>query len=422
MGGQNFVALTIGQSVFAAAEWGVISALALLGSAEDVGELAFALAIVTPIFAVSKLRLRSVVATDVSHEYPLSDYLFTGVAGAVVSIPIALAVSVVLGETAGVTAIVGWVALSRAFEGVSHISYGYQQRTDEMTPIGISVGARGVLSLVLAAGAFALTGSVAWAAAGLALGHAVPLIFYDYSYLKMGLSEPDESTAPTWRAVHTLVIATLPLGLFAFLMSLTDNVPRLVLNEHSGLAELGIFATFGFAVTGVTAVTRALDSAASPRIARALSRRDVTMVRQRIRGLTVVASLIGALALILALTVGESFLDLAFGPEFAAYAAEFSWMAVYAWMVLVFAGWTVTLLAARKFKQQLYIQIATVLVVFISGLVLIPSYGLMGAVESLLAGGVVRLVLTAAVVRGVIRAVAETTYEHDVAQDGPSAS
>lgn len=146
------------------------------------------------------------------------------------------------------------------------------------------------------------------------------------------------------------------------------------------------------------------------------------MVRQRIRGLTVVASLIGALALILALTVGESFLDLAFGPEFAAYAAEFSWMAVYAWMVLVFAGWTVTLLAARKFKQQLYIQIATVLVVFISGLVLIPSYGLMGAVESLLAGGVVRLVLTAAVVRGVIRAVAETTYEHDVAQDGPSAS
>ena len=156
MGGQNFVALTIGQSVFAAAEWGVISALALLGSAEDVGELAFALAIVTPIFAVSKLRLRSVVATDVSHEYPLSDYLFTGVAGAVVSIPIALAVSVVLGETAGVTAIVGWVALSRAFEGVSHISYGYQQRTDEMTPIGISVGARGVLSLVLAAGAFAL--------------------------------------------------------------------------------------------------------------------------------------------------------------------------------------------------------------------------------------------------------------------------
>jgi O-antigen/teichoic acid export membrane protein len=421
VGGQNFVALTIGQSVFAATSWGVLSALALLGSAEDVGELAFALAIVTPLFAISKLRLRSVVATDVGHEYPLSDYVFTGLAGAVVSIPIALALSALLGETAGITAVVGWVALSRAFESMSHLSYGYQQRTDRMTPIGISVGARGVLSLALAAGAFALTGSVVWAAAGLALGHAVPFILYDYAFLKRGLSEAGESTGPSWPSSRRLFFATLPLGLFAFLMALTDNIPRLVLNEQSGLAELGIFATFGFTVTGVTAVTRALDSAASPRIARALSRRDVTMVRQRIRGLTVVASLIGALALILALTVGESFLDLAFGPEFAAYAAEFSWMAVYAWMVLVFAGWTVTLLAARKFKEQLYIQIATVAVVFVAGLVLIPPYGVMGAVQSLLAGGVVRLVLTAAVVRGVIRDVAEATNRHDVAQDGPSA-
>jgi O-antigen/teichoic acid export membrane protein len=135
----------------------------------------------------------------------------------------------------------------------------------------------------------------------------------------------------------------------------------------------------------------------------------------------VVASLIGALALILALTVGESFLDLAFGPEFAAYAAEFSWMAVYAWMVLVFAGWTVTLLAARKFKEQLYIQIATVVVVFVAGLVLIPPFGVMGAVESLLAGGVVRLILTASAVRGVIQTLAETTDSHDVAQDGSGA-
>jgi O-antigen/teichoic acid export membrane protein len=90
-------------------------------------------------------------------------------------------------------------------------------------------------------------------------------------------------------------------------------------------------------------------------------------------------------------------------------------------MVLVFAGWTVTLLAARKFKEQLYIQIATVVVVFVAGLVLIPPFGVMGAVESLLAGGVVRLILTASAVRGVIQTLAETTDSHDVAQDGSGA-
>lgn len=418
VGGRNFMALSIGQTVFAATSWGILSAIALLGSAEDVGVLAFALAIVTPTFAISKLRLRSVVATDVAHEYPLSDYVATGLIGAVASIPIATMVAVVLGASADMVAVVAWMSLSRAFESMSHLSYGYQQRTDRMTPIGISVAIRGILSLVLAAGAFALTGSVIWAAAGSAMGDALPFVLYDLRFLRKGLSSVGESIRPSWPAIRRLFIATLPLGLFAFLMSLTDNIPRLVLNSSSGLAQLGIFATFGYAVTGVTAVTRALDSAASPRIARALARRDVAIVKRRIRGLTMVASLIGAVALVLTVTVGEAFLDLAFGPEFAAYSVEFSWMAVYAWMVLVFAGWTVTLVAGRRFKEQLYIQIVTVVAVFVSGLALIPPYGLTGAVGSLLVGGAVRLMLTASVVRGVIRGVEGYDKEGSSAQEG----
>lgn len=419
VGGRNFMALSIGQTVFAATSWGILSAIALLGSAEDVGVLAFALAIVTPTFAISKLRLRSVVATDVTHEYPLSDYVATGLVGAVVSIPIALVVALALGATTSMVAVVAWIALSRAFESMSHLSYGYQQRTDRMTPIGVSVGVRGILALVLAAGAFALTESVIWAAAGSALGDVIPFLIYDLRFLRKGLSSAMERIRPSWLSIRRLFITTLPLGLFAFLMSLTDNIPRLLLNSSSGLAELGIFATFGYAVTGVTAVTRALDSAASPRIARALAKRDGAIVKRRIRGLTVVASVIGALALVLALTIGESFLDLAFGPEFAAYSVEFSWMAVYAWMVLVFAGWTVTLVAGRKFKHQLYIQIATVTVVVVSGLALIPPYGLMGAVGSLLVGGAIRLVLTASVVRGVIRSV-DGNDQHRPARERPN--
>lgn len=421
VGGRNFVALTIGQTVFALASFGTLSALALLGSAEDVGELAFALAVVTPTFALSKLRLRSVVATDVGHERPFSDYVWTGLAGALVSIPISLLLSVALGASATVLMVVAWVAVSRAFESMSHVSYGYQQRTDRMSAIGISVGGRGILSLALSAGAFAWSGSVVWAAAGLMVGHALPFIFYDLSYVHDGLAEPGEWSRPTWSSIRGLTVATLPLGLFAFMMSLSDNLPRLILEQESGLALLGVFASFGYVVTGVTAITRALDSAASPRIARALARGDSTMVRRRIRGLTVVASLIGLAVLVAAITFGELFLDLAFGPEFAAHAAEFTWMAVYAWMVLVFAGWTVTLVAARKFKEQMYIQIVTVAAVLLSGVALIPSYGLAGAVGSLLVGGLIRLASTALVVRGVIQDMAGATDRPVVAREEPSA-
>jgi O-antigen/teichoic acid export membrane protein len=421
VGGQNFMALSIGQTVFAATSWGVLSALALLGSAQDVGELAFALAIVTPTFAISKLRLRTVLATDVHHEYSLSDYLSTSVLGVIVSIPLTIVLAILLGAGTGITSVVAWVALSRGFESMSHISYGYQQRTDRMTPIGISVGVRGVVSLALAAGAFALTGSVAWAAAGLAVGHALLFVSYDYGYLRAGLGEPGERTGLSWRVIRRLTVVTFPLGLYAFFNSLSDNIPRIVLERDSGLAELGIFATFGYTVTGVAAITRALDGAATPRISRALARRDEAMVRQRIRGLTMVASAIGGVALLLAVTVGRSFLDFAFGPEFAAHSAEFTWMAVYAWMVLVVAGWTVTLTAARRFKVQLSIQVASVVSVFLSALALIPVHGLMGAVGSLLIGGTVRVISTAVIVRRVLQGVAEMTDHGDGGPRGSNA-
>lgn len=407
VGARNLVSLGLGQAVFAVTSWGIVSVIAVLGSAESVGQLAFALAIVTPTYAFAKLRLRSVVATDMTSRLPLADYAVAALFGALLALPACLLIAVVTGADDELMAIVGLVALSRAFEAMSHIGYGYQQRSDKMTPVGISVTTRGVLTLALVTIAFSLTESVVWVGAMMAVGGGLTFLFFDARMLSHGLRALDSLSVPSTRNVRRIVTATLPLGGFALLMSLTDNIPRLMLNSEAGLAELGVFAAFGYVVTGATALTRALDSAATPRIGRAFADRDAALLTERIRGLVLMSSLIGAVGLVFAMTVGEPFLRVAFGPEFADYSTEFTLMTVYAWMLLVFAGLTVVLVAARQFRVQLLVQVLTVVVVSVSGLVFIPEHGLLGAVISLLIGGAVRVLSTIAVVVALVLSIGE---------------
>ncbi len=407
VGARNLVSLGLGQFVFAASSWGIVSVIAVLGSAESVGQLAFALAIVTPTYSFAKLRLRSVIATDLTGQLPLADYTATALFGALLALPACLLIAAVTGADDELMAIVGLVALSRAFEAMSVLSYGYKQRSDEMALVGISVTTRGVLTLALVALAFAMTESVVWVGAMMAVGGGLAFAFIDVRMLGHGLRAVDPPALPSIRNVRRIVTATLPLGGAALLMSLTDNIPRLMLNSEAGLAELGVFATFGYVVTGAMALTRAINSAATPRIARAFAERDAALLAERIRGLVVMSSLIGASGLVLALAVGEPFLRVVFGPEFADYSTEFTLMAVYAWMVLVFAGLTVALVAARQFRVQLIVQVVTVVVVSVSAFVLIPDHGVLGAVTSLLVSGAARVLLTIAVVVGVVRSIGD---------------
>src|SRR5487761_2005637 len=70
----NFAWMTIGNAVYAASQWGMVSVLARLGSPEIVGQYALGVAVSTPILMLAQLNLRSVIATDVKREHSFADY------------------------------------------------------------------------------------------------------------------------------------------------------------------------------------------------------------------------------------------------------------------------------------------------------------------------------------------------------------
>jgi hypothetical protein len=70
----NFLWTLAGNVIYAACQWGILVALAKIGTVQMVGEFALALAITAPILVGAGLALRAVEATDALGEYEFRDY------------------------------------------------------------------------------------------------------------------------------------------------------------------------------------------------------------------------------------------------------------------------------------------------------------------------------------------------------------
>jgi hypothetical protein len=74
----NFLWTLAGNVIYAACQWGILIALAKLGTLQMVGEFALALAVTAPILIGAGLSLRSVQVTDALGEYEFRDYFHCG--------------------------------------------------------------------------------------------------------------------------------------------------------------------------------------------------------------------------------------------------------------------------------------------------------------------------------------------------------
>ena len=72
---RNFSWTLVGNIVYSACQWGILVILAKLGNPEMVGQYGLAIAIATPVLALSSLQLRQVLTTDVKETVAFGEYL-----------------------------------------------------------------------------------------------------------------------------------------------------------------------------------------------------------------------------------------------------------------------------------------------------------------------------------------------------------
>ena len=412
----NFSWTLIGNVVYAACQWGMITVIAKIGTPYMVGQFALGLALTAPVIMLSNLHLRAVQATDARREYLCGNYL----ALRLITVPVALvfitAITLIGGyrrETAAVILIVG---LSKSFEAISDIFFGLLQQREHMDRIAKAMMLKGILALALLSTWLLISKSIFFGVAGLLSANIITLFAYDFRSGTLILSGSDRGQSalrvsgvlrPQWnfRKLLKLSYLALPLGFVMMLISLNTNIPRYFIEDYMGERALGIFAAMAYLIVAGTTVTNALGQSAAPRLAKYYASHNVKAFSSLLTKMVGVGLLMGATGLLLALAVGKPLLTLLYRPEYAEQIDVFVWLMVVAGLQYLasFLGYGLT--SARRFRAQMPLFLAVSGTSLIMSMLLIPAHGLEGAAMALLISASVQISGSAAILVHALRAI-----------------
>ena len=167
----NFSWTFVGNIIYSACQWGMLVVLAKIGNPEMVGQYGLAMAVATPILALSSLQLRAVLTTDVRERVPFGEYLGFRLATTLISLIIIACIPFVMHYRRESTLVVLIIGLGQALETLSDLYWARMQFYDHMDRIAKSMIMRAVLGLGALGTIVYLTKSVVWGALGLSLIH-----------------------------------------------------------------------------------------------------------------------------------------------------------------------------------------------------------------------------------------------------------
>ncbi len=392
----------VGNVIYALCQFGMLSALAKLGSPSVVGQYALALAVATPLFMLANLQLRGVQATDARNEYLFPDYFTLRCLTTLLAV-LAIATIAILGHyDRTTTLVILLVAAAKAIETFSDVIAGHLQKFERLDQVARALMLRGLASVITFAIAFRITRSLVFSAATLAATWLLVIGLYDFRVVSSVLQERVFFRF-SFSTLRRLAWLSLPLGLVMALISLNANIPRYLLESRLGTAELGIFSSMAYLITAMNLIVSALGQSVCTRMSSLLADGNVHRFKVLIGRLIGVSILLGLLGVVGAATLGKTVLTIVYRAEYANHINLLIVLVIDAAVgaAASFLGYGMT--AARCFRAQVPVMAATVVTATILTRALIPSYGLMGVGFALLASSVVQGLLSYSVLNQAVK-------------------
>ena len=399
----DFLWMLSGNVLYSACQWGIVVALAKLGTPDQVGEYALGLAVAAPIVLFANFQLRALLASDVNDQFSFGQYLsfrFVSLTAALVLVAILAACTQADGRQAGMIVLVGF---AQALEFVSDTYYGFMQKQERMDRLSRSLMMKGPLALSILCAAMYITHSAVWAVAGLILGRLLILLLWDS---RLNFAKPDTATPakkvavrPEWNRhqMLSLLRTAAPLGVISMLVSLNSSIPRYFVEARRGSAELGIFSAIMSLLSMGTLVVSAFGQTIFLPVARACAAFDRSSFRAYVVLAVLLGGLLGGCGILAAKLFGSAILTRVFRPEYGQRADILIPLTIAGTVTFVASGLGFVITAARSLRPQVPLLLATVLAATVTSAWAIPRYGLNGAAYAALAAALVQLAGTSAI-------------------------
>jgi O-antigen/teichoic acid export membrane protein len=391
----DFTWTLLGNGLFAASQWGIIIILAKMVSAEAIGRYSLSQAIVAPVLTLTAFQLRGVVASDVHDEFTNREYLGFRIISLALGFLAVLAIALSTVKSLSQLQMVGLVGLIQCAELTSDTLYGFRQRRGDLVRPATSMVMKSIIGLVALAGGIYLGHSVPIGLLALLTTRVIVLAVYD---VHRSLEERDPVLGLgryfDWRRHIGLFKVVCYVGIMAMLSAWIAMIPRYFVEAYLGSRELGVFtAIYSLTAFGLTPIT-ALGVAAFVRLARTFRFGPSEQFFQLLGILLGVSFLLGMGGLFLAYVAGPQILTILFRPEYAAYVDILKLTMMIGAVLFLTAALGASLTAARVFKPQVKLLAIVAIVQALGCWLLIPRFGLKGAVIACLGAALVQFLGT----------------------------
>jgi O-antigen/teichoic acid export membrane protein len=194
-----------------------------------------------------------------------------------------------------------------------------------------------------------------------------------------------------------LLRMALPLGVISMLASLNTSIPRYFIEIHNGSAALGIFSAIASLLSTGGLVVASFGQSIFLPVARACAALDRAKYRGYVKLAVALGGSLGGVAVLVATLFGREILAHVFRPEYSGRADVLVRLMIAGTVTFIASGLGYVITAARSLTPQIPLLLAADLASAATSAWSIPRHGLSGAADAVLAGAVLQLIGTGAI-------------------------
>ena len=226
----NFSWALVGSAVYSGCQYLFLVIIAKLGTQDQLGLYTLAIASSLPFFGMANLQLRDLLVTDADYGRRFGAYWGTRLVTLLLAIVLVLISVAALGYDGSSIIVVLIFSCGLFFENTSDFILHISQHHERIVSIAISRISKGVAMVAVFGGTLAATHDLVVATAARSLVILAVLCAIDIPAARRAAPMPLHLGAPDLRfgVLRQMALTALPLGIYAWLMSLNSSVPQLL--------------------------------------------------------------------------------------------------------------------------------------------------------------------------------------------------
>lgn len=267
--GNNLFLLIIANLSFPLFQYLLVIYLTKSGRIDVLGEFSYIIYIVSPIFVLTDLNLKSFILVKQNDNYSISEYLQIRLISNLVSLIIIFIILPTIEISIWLSILL--LSIAKFFDGLSLVTIAYSQYKNQYLEIALSQFGKGVLYISIFIVLVSYTESLEISLIGYTLIYIIFFLVVDLKRINVSISMIFSNFKSNFTKIRAIFYSALPMGFSSFIFAYMYNIPGFYIKSSMNLYTLGVYSSILALIGGITLIGNPISEFTIPKIKKSLN-------------------------------------------------------------------------------------------------------------------------------------------------------